>query len=376
MSGHEHIRVAIAGGGTGGHLFPALNLGKAMEKAWQAELLFFGTERGIEKNILPKEGYTPVFLPVRGFQRKLTAKNLLFPYYLWRSLALSKKALRRFKPHVVLGTGGYVMGPVLKSAKKLGIPIVIQEQNSYPGVTTRMLAKEAEYVFLAYEEAKKYLPAQARTVVTGNPIRLPEEKISREEARAFFGLQPDRQTILVMGGSQGAENINRAVMAVLENPELNLNVQWLWQTGKSHFEKWQRRVKQAKVQQVTVAPFITEMFKAYRAADLVICRAGAMTLSELMALGKPAILIPYPFAAANHQFKNAAALAQKGAALIITDSEQLPENLQQTLKALLQAPEKIEDMAKKMRALYPGNSIEKILRLITEVLRKQGITEI
>lgn len=376
MSGHEHIRIAIAGGGTGGHLFPALNLGKAMEKAWNAELLFFGTERGIEKNVLPKEGYALVFLPVRGFHRKLTAKNFLFPYYLWRSLALSKKALRRFKPHLILGTGGYVMGPVLKSAKKLGIPMVIQEQNSYPGVTTRMLAKEAEYVFLAYEEAKKYLPAQTRTVVTGNPIRLPEEKISKEEARRAFGLQPDRRTILVVGGSQGAENINRAVMAALENPELNQNVQWLWQTGKNHFEKWRQKINQTKTERVSIVPFITEMFKAYQAADLVICRAGAMTLSELMALGKPAILIPYPYAAANHQFKNAAALAQKGAALVIVDSEQLPGNLQQTLKALLQSQEKIKDMAKKMQALHPGNSIEKILRYIAELLRKQGITEI
>ncbi len=376
MKERKHIRVAIAGGGTGGHLFPALNLGKALQKEWDAELLFFGTERGIEKEIIPREGYEIVFLPVRGFQRKLTLKNLLFPFYLWRSLALSKKALRRFKPQLVLGTGGYVMGPVLKSAKKRGIPIVIQEQNSYPGVTTRMLAKDADYVFLAYEEAKKYLPAQTHAVVTGNPIRLPAEKISKEKALQTFDLQQDKLTILVLGGSQGAQSINRAVMAALQNLKANQDVQWLWQTGKKHFKKWADQLAQQKMLNVKIVPFITEMPKAYQAADLVICRAGAMTLSELMAFGKPAVLIPYPYATANHQFKNAAAIAQKGAALIIVDNEQLPQNLLQTLHALMQAPEKIEDMAKKMHDLYPGDSVSKILELSAQLLREKGVADI
>jgi len=372
MMAEDQLRVALAGGGTGGHLFPALNLGKAMEEKWNAKLLFFGTRRGIEKEIIPRHGYELVFLPVQGFQRRLTAKNLLFPLNLLRSLSLSKKALRRFKPHLVIGTGGYVMGPVLKSAKKLNIPVVIQEQNSYPGVTTRLLAKDADYLFLAYEEAKQYLPDNVPAMVTGNPIRLKMTEGDKEEDLKKFGLEPGRLTLLVVGGSQGAESINRAVMEVIREGLFADRVQWLWQTGVKHFEKWSQEVQRMKIKNVRLVPFISEMVGAYRASDLVICRAGAMTLSELTAMGRPAVLIPFPYAAANHQYKNALALANRGAAKVIVDDEKLVENLKRIFKELMESPQKIEEMARKMSALHQKDSVDRILSVIERILEQRG----
>jgi len=275
---------------------------------------------------------------------------------------------------LVLGTGGYVMGPVLKSALSLGIPIVIQEQNSYPGLTTRMLAKKARCIFLAYDEARHFLPSKTRAVLTGNPIRLPDKIVSKTEARRRLNLRLDMPTVMVVGGSQGAENINRAVMTILKEGDLNREWQWLWQTGKGNFKKWSDRLANEHFEHVKLVPFIGETALAYLAADLVICRAGAMTLSELMAYGKPAILIPNPHSPGAHQFKNALVLAKAGAAYVLTDNEKLANHLRQALKALMDAPERIEEMAQKMHALYPGDGVGKILELIAEVLKEKGVT--
>ncbi len=369
----EKLRIAVAGGGTGGHLFPALNLGQAMQKRWGADLLFFGTSRGLEFKVVPAHGYRLQLLPVQGFHRRFTLKNLLFPINLWRSLRLSKKVLKKFKPHLVLGTGGYVMGPVLKTAKKLNIPFVIQEQNSYPGVTTRLLAKDAEWVFLAYEEARTFLPADARTLVTGNPIYLPPVTVSKSEARARFGLQAELFTVLVLGGSQGAESVNQAVFELLKQEQMRESVQWLWQTGKRHFEKWEKEVTARGWKNVRPVPFIDEMALAYFVADLAVCRAGAMTLSELMATGCPAVLVPFPFAAADHQYKNARSVAEQGAAQVVKDDEQLTANLKRTLETLLNDRLQVQKMAERMKALHPGDSVGKILDRIAEILRKRGV---
>ncbi|APF17919.1 UDP-N-acetylglucosamine--N-acetylmuramyl- (pentapeptide) pyrophosphoryl-undecaprenol N-acetylglucosamine transferase [Caldithrix abyssi DSM 13497] len=369
----EKIRVAIAGGGTGGHFFPALNLGQAMEERWQAQLLFFGTARGIESSILPQKGYALTLLPVRGFQRRMTLKNLLFPINLLRSMALSKKALRAFRPHLALGTGGYVMGPVLRTAKKMGVPIVIQEQNSYPGVTTRLLAREANLLFLAYEEALEHLPDGVHAVVTGNPIKMQKRFTSKEEAKKALGFLADLPLVAVIGGSQGAESMNRAVMAALKSGLLPQKVQWLWQTGRQHFERWKAEVKREKLRQVAVRPFIDEMATVYQAADLMVCRAGAMTLSELMAMGCPAVLVPFPFAAGDHQFKNAQAVAQKGAAVVLKDDEKLPQKLMDLLPALIEDQNKLKEMAKAMERLHKQDSIDQILSLIEQLLKERGV---
>ncbi len=371
----QQLRVAIAGGGTGGHLFPALNLGQAMQQRWQAQLLFFGSPRGIENRVLPQKGYALILLPVQGFHRRFTLKNLLFPVNLWRSLRKSKKALQQFAPHLVLGTGGYVMGPVLRAAKKLGVPMVIQEQNSFPGVTTRLLAKEADYVFLAYEEAKQYLPAEAKTVITGNPVLIKAPFSSKKQAKQALGFEQDMPLIAVIGGSQGAQSINRALLELFIKGKQPRNVQWLWQTGAAHFEHCKKEIENLKLNRVHLQPFIEQMAAVYQAADLVVCRAGAMTLSELMAMGSPAVLVPFPYAAANHQFKNAQALEKKGAAVVVKDDEQLAQKLSQILPELLSDSERLQKMAAAMKQLHPKNSIERMLDLMEQLLKERGLFE-
>ena len=367
------LRVAIAGGGTGGHLFPALNLGRAMQERWQAQLLFFGTKRGLENRILPEKGYRLELLPVQGFQRRLTLKNLTFPLNLARSLRKSRKILQAFRPHLVLGTGGYVMGPVLKTAKKMGFPVVIQEQNSYPGVTTRLLAKQADLLFLGYEEALKYLPDGINAVVTGNPVKMEAVYRTKEEAKKALGWQPDLPLVAVIGGSQGAQSINEALFKLLQNRAIATLAQWLWQTGKAHFTLWQEKVAQMNLTNVRTEPFIEQMAVVYQAADLVICRAGAMTLSELMAMGAPAVLIPFPFAAADHQYKNAQAMAQKGAALVIKDDAQMAQKLQEVVPELLKDRQKISEMARAMKSLHKKDSIDQMLSLMARLLKERGL---
>ncbi len=367
------IRVAIAGGGTGGHFFPALNLGQAMEKEWQAQLLFFGSPRGIESRILPKKGYRLVLLPVQGFQRRLSVQNILFPFRLFKSLQLSKKALKEFKPQLVLGTGGYVMGPVLRTAKKLKIPICIQEQNSYPGVTTRLLARDANLIFLAYQEAQSYLPGGVKAVVTGNPIKMKALYENKQQAKSALGLPPDQPLIALVGGSQGAQSLNQALWQLLTQNDFLNKAQWLWQTGEQHFDYWQNKVQAAALKNVQLRPFVQDMATLYQAADLMICRAGAMTLSELMAMGCPAVLIPFPYAAADHQYKNALAVAQKGAAVVIKDNAQMPAQLARVVNELLEKPDRLKQMAQAMKRLHRPDSIENILKLIAQLLREQGV---
>ncbi len=374
MKETEKIRIAIAGGGTGGHLFPALNLGRAMEEQWNARLLFFGAERGIEKGILPRKGYDVIFLPVQGFKRNLSAKNLAFPFKVWRSVAKAKKALKEFNPHLVLGTGGYVMGPVLWAAKQLGIPYVIQEQNSFPGLTTRLLEPHAQAVFAAYEEVKDHLSGKTPVFVTGNPIRLPKGEIDREAAIRQFGFSPKHLTVFILGGSQGAENINRAVFALFSKKGWHEEFQWIWQTGDAHFKKWSRKIAAVEERPLLkLIPFISNMMTAYQAADLVVCRGGAMTLSELMVTGRAAVIVPNPYSTANHQYKNALVLAGKGAAEVIKDDEEMPRKLAETLQRLLQSPEKIKEMSRNMAALNPGDSVQKILEIIKNILHEKGM---
>lgn len=369
----ETVRVAIAGGGTGGHLFPALNLGQAMEERWQAQLLFFGTERGIENRILPQKGYRLELLPVQGLQRRFTLKNLTFPLNLVRSLSRSKKILKKFKPHLVLGTGGYVMGPVLRMAKKLHLPVAIQEQNSYPGVTTRLLAKQADLIFLAYEEALEYLPDGVNAVITGNPIKMQPPFASKQEAKHALGVAGGRPLVAVIGGSQGAQSINQAIFEILQDKALCHQANWLWQTGAQHFEFWKGRLAKIDAPNVQILPFIEQITNVYQAADLAVCRAGAMTLSELMAMGLPAVLIPFPFAAADHQYKNAMALDKKGAAVVIKDDQQIAQKLKELLPHLLADQQKIEQMAQAMKSLHKPDSIDHILTLLESLLKERGL---
>ena len=264
------------------------------------------------------------------------------------------------------------MGPVLKSAQKLGIPTVLQEQNSFPGVTTRILAKKADLIFLAYEQAKKFLQTSARVLVTGNPLTTKTTSDTKIDLFAQFKLDPKKKVLLVFGGSQGAANINQALMQFLVNRKLPENYQILWQTGNLEIDSICEFIKKENLADVQPLPFIDGMERSYAIADLVLCRAGAMTLSELMAAGLPAILVPYPHAAADHQFKNAQALADADAAMIIRDDAELVQKVEKVLPALLADETKQSNMAKKMKALHKTDTIPQMITAIKQLLEEKA----
>ncbi len=363
----KKLNIAIAGGGTGGHVFPALNIAHALEQKRDCTFLFFGTQRGIEWEKIPAAGYPIVFIPVAGFQRRLTTDNLLFFYKLWYSLRIAGRELKQFNPDMVIGTGGYVMGPVLRKAVKMGIPTVIQEQNSYPGVTTRLLAAKVDRLFLGYEEAKEYLPKRAKILVTGNPITANPVKRDHAEICTGFGLDPQLKTILVFGGSQGALHINEAVSEMIAGDLIPASHQLLWQTGQNMYEKYRGEHEKAAGKVVTV-PFIERMSEAYAIAEFCICRAGAMTLSEISAAGLPAVTVPLKHAAGGHQLKNARSLAEKGAALVVEDDADLKANLQRAVFNLINNEKELRAMSEKMLRLARPDALINIVNEIEKII--------
>ncbi len=304
----------FAGGGTGGHLFPAIAIANRVSEllAGKAEtkIEFVGTKRGIEYRLRDSIGYPLRLVNIRGIARSLTLKNLAVPFLVIGSLMKSRSILKEMKPHVVVGTGGYVSWPILKMASMMGITTVLQEQNSFPGISTRRLAASAARVYLGFEEGKSFLPSGAATMTTGNPVRRTIADGNRIEALEHFGLDANRKTILVLGGSQGARSINEAIQKSLKDGSLTDNYQLLWQTGKGDYTDISSSLDEKEA--LCAFPFDSEMERVYAAADLVIARAGAITLAELEACNLPAILIPYPYAAGDHQRKNAQAYVSRG----------------------------------------------------------------
>lgn len=316
-------RIIISGGGTGGHIFPAVSIANALKaKHPDAKILFVGAEGRMEMTRVPEAGYEIKGLPVRGLIRPLwSPKNIGVMIDFFRSKHIVKKIIKDFKPQVAVGVGGYASAPTLNAAASMGIPCLIQEQNSYAGVTNRSLAKKAKKICVAYEGMDKFFPAD-RLILTGNPIRqaLLENKATKEEARKQMGLKSDVPTILVIGGSLGARTINDAIAAGIPRFE-ERKIQVIWQTGKYYAEECIRKAKEANAEYVQPQAFITDMATAYKAADIVISRAGASSISELCLIGKASILVPSPNVAEDHQTKNARALSDKGAACFVADSE-------------------------------------------------------
>jgi len=331
-------RYLFAGGGTGGHLYPAIAIAqKLREFEPQAEIHFAGTSRGVEARVIPEMGFPLHLLSVRGFARRRFWTNLALPFRLIGSLGQSTAILRRVRPDVVIGTGGYVSGPMLFMAHLLGYPTLIQEQNSYPGVTTRLLARGVDQVHLGFAGALPFFKGRKNVSVTGNPVRNLEVAATPAEARRHFGLEPDKPTLLVFGGSQGARVINELMIKVLPRLLAESDLQVIWSSGKWN----QDMVRQAIVgceNQVWMTDFITEMPMAYRAADVVVSRAGALTLAEINVCGLPAILIPFAAAAGNHQEANALALAKNGSAIVILERELAHRDPASEIIALLNDP--------------------------------------
>lgn len=316
------MKILIAGGGTGGHIYPALAIADAVrELEPQSEILFVGAKGRMEMEKVPKAGYQIVGLTIAGIQRRFTWKNLLIPFQLGASLVQSFRILRTFKPDVAIGVGGYASGPALRVASWMGIPVVLQEQNSYAGMTNRLLARSAALICVAWPGMERYFPG-ANIVLTGNPLRaqFARPELQAPDARRQLGMDADARTILIIGGSLGARALNEAVQSGISWLTAHPDHQILWQCGQSHYELC-RKSEVARLPQVHLRPFLDEMDLAYAAADIIVARAGALTISELCLIGKPAILVPSPFVAEDHQTKNAQALADAGAAVLIRNDE-------------------------------------------------------
>jgi UDP-N-acetylglucosamine--N-acetylmuramyl-(pentapeptide) pyrophosphoryl-undecaprenol N-acetylglucosamine transferase len=316
------LKFIISGGGTGGHIFPAIAIANALKaRVPDAEFLFVGAEGRMEMEKVPAAGYKIEGLWISGLQRKLTLSNLSFPFKVISSLSKAKKILRSFKPDAAIGTGGYASGPMLRVTSKAGIPTLILEPNSYPGITNKLLAKRAHRICVSYDGMDRFFPKE-KIILTGNPVRQDIRNLEGKRPRAaeFFGLDPDKMTLLVVGGSQGAKAINESMAAGLAKLA-EKNIQVLWQTGKPFFAEAQRAVEPYKDKGVRALDFITKMDYGYAIADIVISRAGAGAVSELSLVHKPSILVPLPTAAEDHQTKNAMSLVNHHAALLVKDAE-------------------------------------------------------
>ena len=373
-------RVIISGGGTGGHIFPAISIANAIrELRPQAEILFVGAEGRMEMQRVPDAGYRIIGLPVAGFDRQHLWKNFAVILKLLRSQWKARKIIRDFRPQVAVGVGGYASGPTLKTASMMGIPTLIQEQNSYAGVTNKLLAKKASRICVAYEGMERFFPAD-RIVQTGNPVRqaLLTDSTNREEAAKFFGFDANKKTVLVIGGSLGARTINQTLMAGLPLIKAHPDVQFIWQTGKIYIDQVKeaittftgepvRSTRVNSLPNLYVTDFIKYMDCAYALADLVISRAGAGSISELCLLGKPCILVPSPNVAEDHQTKNALALVEKHAALCVKDAEAKDCLLNVALEALADN-EKLAELKNNISRLARPNAArdiaEEVLKLI------------
>lgn len=334
----EPLRVIVSGGGTGGHIFPAVSIANAIKAEYpDAEILFVGAEGRMEMQRVPAAGYRIIGLPIAGFDRKNLLKNVVVLYKIAKSQWKARKIIKEFRPHVVVGVGGYASGPTLKTAGQMGIPTLIQEQNSYAGVTNKLLAKSAKKICVAYDGMERFFPAE-KIIKTGNPVRqnLLDAKVTKAEATESFGLDPKKRTVLVIGGSLGARTVNESILQHIEDIREAKDVQFIWQTGKYYSEEIHMALaKEDPVQNMKVTDFISNMDNAYAAADLVISRAGASSISELCLLMKPCILVPSPNVAEDHQTKNALALSTKGAAIFVKDSDARNELIPLALKTVV-----------------------------------------
>lgn len=361
------MKIVISGGGTGGHIFPAIAIANAIKNLCpDAEILFIGALGRMEMEKVPAAGYNIIGLPVRGFIRPLyNPQNIGVMLDLLKSQRLARKTLSKFQPDAAVGVGGYASGPTLNIAHKMGIPCIIQEQNSYAGVTNKLLAKKASAICVAYENMERFFPAD-KIVMTGNPVRqsLLTETASKAEACVKSGLDPNKPTLLVIGGSLGAKTINESIANGIARFEQN-GIQVLWQTGKNYADACISQTRKSGADLVHPTAFIADMATAYRAADVVISRAGASSISELCLLGKASILVPSPNVAEDHQTKNARALSDRNAAIFIADHD-AGTQLVDTAIALLQDPEKRRTLIENIKKLALCNSAEKIAKMVIE----------
>jgi UDP-N-acetylglucosamine--N-acetylmuramyl-(pentapeptide) pyrophosphoryl-undecaprenol N-acetylglucosamine transferase len=370
MNRPGHRKVIISGGGTGGHIFPAISIANALKRLdREIEILFVGAEGRMEMERVPAAGYNIVGLPVAGFNRKNPFKNIPVLIKLYRSLKLARRIIVDFRPDVVVGVGGYASGPLLRQAGKLDIPFLIQEQNSYAGVTNKLLAKKAKVICVAYDGMEKYFPA-GKIIKTGNPVReaINNFNVSREDACSFLGLDRNRPVILVIGGSLGARTINTSLSENLSKI-INSGYQWIWQTGSYYYEDVNALVSVSSASDIKVFGFITRMDYAFAAADVIVSRAGAGTISELCLVGKPVILVPSPNVAEDHQTRNALSLSEKGAAILVKDAEAVNRLVDEALK-LADDESRKKSLSENIAALAEKDTDIRIAREVIKLVRE------
>jgi len=361
------IKVIISGGGTGGHIFPALAIARAIQKQIpSADILFIGAKGKMEMEKVPEAGYPIRGLWISGIQRQLTWENLSFPFKLISSLWHARRIIKSFKPDVVIGVGGFASGPTLKMASALGIPCLIQEQNSYPGITNKLLAKHVQKICVAYEGMETFFPKEKITL-TGNPIRKHIINIEnkKEKSIQFFNLEANKKTILIVGGSLGARAINNAILNHI-NEWAGLDAQLIWQTGKTGIEQAQEATK--NILNIKAYTFIKEMDLAYAAADLIISRAGAIAISEISAIGKPVIFVPLPTAAEDHQTKNARKLVDKDAAILVANKE-VDKTLLSTVKNIINNDAVLKQMGEEIKKFGITNADDIITKEVLKLIK-------
>lgn len=361
----KKIKFILSGGGTGGHIYPAVAIANELKSRFpDAEFLFVGAKDKMEMQKVPQSGYKIEGLWIAGLQRKLTLQNAMFPFKLISSLLKSRKIIKKFKPDVVIGTGGFASGPLLQMANTLNIPTVIQEQNSFPGITNKLLSKKANKICVAYENLDRFFPKE-KMILTGNPVRqdLIDIEGKRAEAIQYFNLDPNKKTLLVLGGSLGARRMNQLIEKELDR-FIAQDVQVIWQCGKLYFEDY----KKYNSNNVQVLAFIDRMDLVYAAADIVISRAGASSVSELCIVGKPVIFIPSPNVAEDHQTKNAQAIVDKKGALMLKESE-LDSQFSLVFEALLKDQGKQEQLSKYIKHLALPNATKQIVDEIVKLIQ-------
>lgn len=372
------MKVVIAAAGTGGHINPGIAIAnKIMEKEPDSKIIFIGTPRGLENDLVPRAGYELKTIDAYGINRKINLDNIKRLYKTTKSVGEAKKILKEFKPDVVIGTGGYICVSVGIAANRLKIPIVLHESNAFPGVAIKLLSKKAKAVLLGFEDAKTRLPKAKNVVVTGTPTKIKSSKLTDEEKanlRRALMLKNELPLVLVFGGSQGARSINNAIIGIIEN-KLNKNYQIIWAAGKGNFENIKQQLAEKNmdidnIENAKIMPYIYNMQEVMETSDLVVSRSGAMTITEISNLAKPAIFIPFPFATENHQEYNARVLEKVGAAKIILDKNLNYKNLNDTIELMVENKEQLKEMGKKAGKIANTNVEENIYNEIRNILSK------
>ena len=358
----KEYRIIVSGGGTGGHIFPALSIADAIKRKYPAaKILFVGADNRMEMQRVPDAGYDIVGLPIAGFDRKNLLKNIKVLWLILKSQRMAKKIIKDFAPQVAVGVGGYASGPTLKMAASMNIPTLIQEQNSYAGVTNKILAKKAKVICVAYDGMERFFPHE-KIKLTGNPVRksLIDMRSNRSEALRGMGIEEGKKCVLIVGGSLGARSINESIVAQLDLIKANSDIQFVWQTGKLYFEEMKQRVAVAgKPENLTITDFVSNMADALSAADLVVSRAGAGSISEFALLGKAVILVPSPNVSEDHQTKNAMALVEKDAAIYVADANAKEELVAKAIETV-KDESKIASLEENIEKMGRPNAAEEI----------------